>query len=92
MCGRGLCRLGECSESGVLVLGREERQIRWAALQDLGCSSGVVVIVSTLAAMGSMNHRRATAVIASVAKQSMVGADALHGLLRYARNDGKDTQ
>ena len=29
-----------------------------------------------------------TAVIASVAKQSMVGSDMLHGLLRYARNDG----
>ena len=30
----------------------------------------------------------ASAVIASVAKQSIVGAGTLHGLLRYARNDG----
>ena len=32
-----------------------------------------------------------TTVIASVAKQSMVGAGTLHGLLRYARNDGSDS-
>ena len=46
-----------------------------------------LVIPSTTAVMAST-----TAVIASVAKQSMVGADTLHGLLRYARNDGGGTR